>query len=85
MERQQARLLDAYLAEVIDLVTFERSRGALQRQQESLGMQERELAAIAERHIELSAIADLIEQFCTQVRRAWERPPLPNGVRWLNC
>ena len=68
MERQQARLLYAYLAEVIDLVTFDRSRGALQRQQESLGVQERELAAIAARHIELSVIAESIEQFCTQVR-----------------
>jgi site-specific DNA recombinase len=68
VERQQTRLLEAYLAEVIELATFERSRTSLQRQQESLQVQRRELAAIAEQHIELSALADSIEQFCAQVR-----------------
>ncbi|MDQ5850788.1 MAG: recombinase family protein [Chloroflexota bacterium] len=68
VERQQSRLLDAYLAEVIELPTFERSRASLRQQQESLQMQQQELAAIAARQIELSAIADSIEQFCAQVR-----------------
>ena len=72
VERQQRRLLDAYLAEVIELATFERSRISLQRQQESLEVQQRERAAIAERHIELSAIADSIDQFCAQVRTGLE-------------
>ena len=68
VERQQNRLLEAYLAEVIELATFDRSRTSLQRQQESLELQQRELTSIAERHIELSAIAVSIEDFCAQVR-----------------
>jgi site-specific DNA recombinase len=67
-ERQQERLLSAYLAEVIDLQTFERSRASLQRQQESLTIQQRELAACAQKQLDLSAVASSIEQFCAQVR-----------------
>jgi len=67
-ERQQERLLSAYLAEVIDLQTFERSRASLQRQQESLTIQQRELAACAQKQIDLSAVASSIEEFCAQTR-----------------
>ena len=67
-ERQQERLLSAYLAEVIDLPTFERSRATLQRQQESLTIQQRELAASAQKQLDLSAVASSIEEFCAQVR-----------------
>jgi site-specific DNA recombinase len=67
-ERQQERLLSAYLAEVIDLQTFERSRTSLQRQQESLTIQEHELAACAQKQLDLSAIARSIEDFCVQTR-----------------
>ena len=67
-ERQQERLLSAYLAEVIDLQTFERSRASLQRQQESLTIQQRELAASAQKQLDLSAVASSIEEFCAQVR-----------------
>ena len=67
-ERQQERLLSAYLAEVIDLQTFERSRASLQRQQESLTIQQRELASLAQKQLDLSAVATSIEEFCGQAR-----------------
>jgi site-specific DNA recombinase len=67
-ERQQERLLSAYLAEVIDLHTFERNRVSLQQQQESLTIQQRELAACAQKQLDLSAIASSIEEFCVQTR-----------------
>jgi site-specific DNA recombinase len=67
-ERQQERLLSAYLAEVIDLQTFERNRVSLQQQQESLTIQQRELAACAQKQLDLSAIASSIEAFCVQTR-----------------
>jgi site-specific DNA recombinase len=68
LERQQERLLGAYLAEVIDLQTFERSRATLQRQQESLTIQQHELAALAQKKLDLSTVASSIEEFCAQVR-----------------
>ena len=67
-ERQQERLLSAYLAEVIDLQTFERSRASLQRQHQSLTIQQRELAAYAQKQLDLSAVASSIEEFCAQTR-----------------
>jgi site-specific DNA recombinase len=67
-ERQQERLLSAYLAEVIDLQTFERSRATLHRQQESLTIQQRELTSLAQKQLDLSAVASSIEEFCAQVR-----------------
>jgi site-specific DNA recombinase len=68
IERQQARLLEAYLAEVLELAEFEHKRQELARRHESLMTQQRQLDAIAQQRIELSALADSIEAFCTQVR-----------------
>ncbi len=67
-ERQQERLLSAEEAEVIDLQTFERSRASLQRQHQSLTIQQRELAAWAQKQLDLSAVASSLEEFCAQTR-----------------
>jgi site-specific DNA recombinase len=68
LSRQQQRLLDAYLAEVIGLGELERKREELDRRQATLTTQQRQLDAAAEQRLELQAVADGIEAFCRTVR-----------------
>ena len=68
LERQQQRLLDAYLAEVVALAEFDRKRKELDRRRATLAAQQRQLDAIAEQRLELRAVADGIEAFCQTVR-----------------
>jgi site-specific DNA recombinase len=68
LKRQQQRLLDAYLAEVIALAEFERKREELDRRQATLTAQQRQLGAAAEQRLELQAVADGIESFCQTIR-----------------
>src|SRR6266498_2823475 len=68
LERQQQRLLDAYLAEVVALGEFERKRGELERRRATLADQQHQLDAIAQQRLELGAVADGIERFCRTVR-----------------
>ena len=68
LERQQQRLLDAYLAEVIDLAAFERKRSDLARRQEILLNQQRQLEVLAQQHLHLGQVAQGLEAFCAQVR-----------------
>jgi site-specific DNA recombinase len=68
LERQQQRLLDAYLAEVLALAEFDRKRQELDRRRATLATQQRQLDAIAEQRLELRAIADGIQAFCQTVR-----------------
>jgi site-specific DNA recombinase len=73
IQRKQQRLLEAYLAGVVELGEFERKRRELARSQESLAAQQRQLERIAQQQIELSAVADSIEGFCAQVREGLEK------------
>jgi hypothetical protein len=66
--RQRQRLLEAYLAEVIDLVCFQRQDGALAGQQADLLAREREIAAQGARLVEVSAIAHSMTQVLEQLR-----------------
>ncbi len=68
LDTAQQRLLDAYLAGVLDLVTFQRKQDELRSRQESLSIQHRQLEASAHQHIALSAIAESLDAFCAQVR-----------------
>ena len=68
LERQQQRLLDAYLAEVVGLAELEHKRQELDRRQATLLTQQRQLDAVAEQRLELRAVADGIEAFCQTVR-----------------
>jgi site-specific DNA recombinase len=68
LERQQQRLLDAYLAEVVGLADLERKRDELDRRRATLLTQQRQLDAVAEQRLELRAVADGIEAFCQTVR-----------------
>jgi site-specific DNA recombinase len=66
--RQQDRLLDAYLAGVVDLAAFERKRGELTRRLEVLRAQQRQLEANARQCLDLSTVAASLEAFCAGVR-----------------
>ena len=68
LDRQQQRLLDAYLAEVITLPELERKRQDLDRGRDTLLAQQRQLDAAARQRLELGAVADGIEAFCQTVR-----------------
>jgi site-specific DNA recombinase len=68
LERQQQRLLDAYLAEVITLAELDRKRQDLDRRRGTLLAQQRQLDAAARQKLELGAVADGIEAFCLTVR-----------------
>ena len=68
LDRQQQRLLDAYLAEVIALAELDRKRQDLDRRHATLLAQQRQLDAAARQRLELGAVADGIEAFCQTVR-----------------
>jgi site-specific DNA recombinase len=68
LERQQQRLLDAYLAEVVTLPELDRKRQDLDRRRDTLLAQQRQLDAAARQKLELGAVADGIEAFCQTVR-----------------
>ncbi len=68
VERQQERLLTAYLADILALPEFERKRRELEQKRASLQMQLHQLNALAQQRIELSKIASAVEAFCAQVR-----------------
>src|SRR6266536_670050 len=68
LDRQQQRLLDAYLAEVITLPELQRKRQDLDRRQATLLAQQRQLDDAAGQRLELSAVADGIEAFCQAIR-----------------
>ena len=68
LDRQQQRLLDAYLAEVIALAELDRKRQDLDRRRGTLLAQQRQLDAAARQKLELGAVAGGIEAFCQTVR-----------------
>jgi site-specific DNA recombinase len=68
LERQQQRLLDAYLAEALGLPELRRKRQELDRRHATLLAQQRQLDAAAGQRLELQAVADGIERFCQTIR-----------------
>jgi site-specific DNA recombinase len=66
--RQQQRLLEAYLAEVIDLPAFQRQQRTLGQQEADLLAREREVAAHGERLLEVSAIAQSMTTVLQRLR-----------------
>jgi site-specific DNA recombinase len=67
-ERQQGRLLDAYLTGVVELPAFERKREELTRRQEALRAQQRQVDAGVRQCLDLAAVGDSLTSFCAQVR-----------------
>jgi site-specific DNA recombinase len=68
LERQQARLLDLYLAEVIERDEFERKRKEVAQTQHGLTQQLRQLDAQAQQHVDVAALAQDIEAFCRRTQ-----------------
>jgi hypothetical protein len=66
--RQRQRLLEAYLAEVIDLACFQRQDRTLAGQEADLLAREREVAAQGERLVQVSAIAESMTKVLQQLR-----------------
>ena len=67
LERQQARLLDLYLAEVIERAEFERKRKEVTQTHHGLTQQLRQLDAQAQQHVNVAALAQGIEAFCQRM------------------
>jgi site-specific DNA recombinase len=72
MERQQERLLEAYIANVIQLPEFERKRKELTQKQEAIHKQETQLKAASTQMVTLAQVADSIEVFCAKIRPTLE-------------
>ena len=67
LERQQARLLDVYLAEVIARAEFERKRKEVTQTHHGLTQQLRQLDAQAQQHVNVAALAQGIEALCQRL------------------
>jgi site-specific DNA recombinase len=65
--RQRQRLLDAYLAEVVDLAAFQRQDRTLAGQEADLLAREREVAAQGERLVQVSGIAQSMTRVLQQL------------------
>jgi site-specific DNA recombinase len=72
LERQQARLLDAYLAEIIGRDEFERKRQEVQQTQNGLSQQLRQLDAQAQRQIDVAKLAEGITNFSQRLQPTLE-------------
>lgn len=72
-ERQQKRLLEAYLQEIIELKEFERKRIELEKKQDVLKAEKIQLEATSLEHIEISALATSIEAFCHTIQPVLEK------------
>ena len=72
IERQQQRLLEAYIASIIQLPEFERKRKELAQKQEALHKQETQLQATSTQMVTLTQVADSIDAFCTKIRPTLE-------------
>jgi len=73
LDRQQARLLDAYLAEIIGRDEFERKRQEVQQTQNGLSQQLRQLDAQAQRQIDVAKLAEGISTFCQRIHPTLNR------------
>ena len=72
LERQQARLLEVYLAEIIARDEFERKRQELAQTQGALKGQLRQLEAQAQQQIDTLELAENIQTFCKRLQPTLE-------------
>ena len=72
LERQQSRLLEVFLAEIIGRDEFERKRQELAKTQQSLDLQLRQIEAQNQKHIDTANLAAGIEDFCQRVKPTLE-------------
>lgn len=69
LARQEERLLEAYLAEVIELAELERKRQDIAHKQQALDRQVRQLETQLHKQLELGAITPSIEAFCQRAQQ----------------
>jgi len=72
IERQQSRLLEVFLAEVIERAEFGRKRHELVQTQQGLEQQLRQLEVQAKKHIDTLELSQNIEAFCQRIQPALE-------------
>jgi len=70
--RQQARLLEAYLAGVLDLATFEHKRSELRQREEEVLAREREVVAHGQRLVAVESIARSTTEILKHLSRGLE-------------
>jgi site-specific DNA recombinase len=68
LERQQARLLEVYLAEIIGRNEFERKREEVTQTQNGLIQQLRQLEAQAQQQVDVAALAHGLEALCQRLQ-----------------
>jgi site-specific DNA recombinase len=68
LERQQARLLEVYLAEIIGRDEFERKRQEVTHTHYGLTQQLRQLEAQAQQQVDIAALAQGLEAFCRRLQ-----------------
>jgi site-specific DNA recombinase len=73
LERQQARLLDVYLAEIISYDEFERKRREVTQSHHGLTQQLRQLDAQAQQQVDVMALAHGLEAFCQRLQPTLDR------------
>jgi len=73
IERQQARLLEVYLAEIIGRDEFERKRQEVTQTQHGLSQQLRQLDAQAQQQVNIAALAQGLDAFCRKVQPTLDR------------
>jgi site-specific DNA recombinase len=73
LSRQQARLLEAYLAGVLDLATFEFKRNELGQREEEVLAREREVVAQGQRLVAVENLARSTTQILEQLTRGLEQ------------
>jgi site-specific DNA recombinase len=68
LDRQQARLLEVYLAEIIGRDAFERTRQEVTQTHHGLTQQLRQLEAQAQPQVDIAALAQGLEAFCRRLQ-----------------
>lgn len=73
LERQQARLLEVFLADIVQRPEFERKRQELIQTQQGLEQQLRQLEVQAQKHIDTLELGKNIEAFCQRIQPTLEQ------------
>jgi len=73
LSRQETRLLDVYLGEVIDRAEFERKRAEIHQKKRALQLQQRQLDAQTNQQRALADMATSIEVFCRQIEQGLDQ------------
>ena len=72
LEKQLDRLTEAYLAEVIPLVEYQRRRGEIEQKTQAFTRQEAQLDSQVDRQNDMAALVTSVEEFCERVRKGLE-------------